>query len=281
MNYSLIAAEKWIAYMRFLPEHVQQAVRQNQTCVICGFNEENEITCIGVFSYAAINTREAELLYLYTREQHQGQGWAAGLLAYAEKMFTFAGITRLSCTLTGEMGLVNEVSEFLKAHSFVPQMANQHMYIYSFEQIAKCKRLMAYKSGTYKFHCEKEKLRLILLQDTQIPPEIRYIIEKETDVANSLFYIKNNKLMMAILIGLEQSQYHFIKTIYLNPDMKKKEIVVSMLSHMTEGMLVKDAEHDRVCFHINKDRYGEFCKNMFGEPQKDYLIQKYGKKISD
>ena len=279
MNYTLIETDELIAYMHFLPEYVQDAIRQKDTCVIGGFDEEGRITCIGVFSYALADKREAELLYLYTREQYQGQGWAAGLLEYAERMLSFAGITMLSCMLTGEIELVSELSEFLKAHSFVPRIVNWHMYCYSYEQVAACPRLVSYKDSTYSFHPEKEEIRRIVSLDTQIPLEIGYVIRKEADVDNSLFYVNNNQLMMAILMGTGQSKYHFVKAIYLNPFMKRKDIMMSMFAHMTQDMPVKDTQQDRICFYSNHDKYGQFCRKMFGEPQKDYWIQRYEKKL--
>lgn len=279
MNYSLIETEELTAYMHFLPEYVQQAIMQNQACVIGGFEQDGTMTCIGVFSYAAADRKEAELLYLYTREPFQGQGYAAGLLEYGEKVLAFAGITTLSCTLTGEIELVNEISEFLKSHSFTPQIVNWHMYVYSCEQIENCARLIPYKDSTYDFHCEKEEVRRILSQDTQLPLEVYYTIKKETDVDNSLFYVNKNQLMMAILMGTEQSQYHFIRGIYMNPHMTNKEAAFSMFAQMTKNMSVKDTKQDKICFYIDKGQYGRFCRSLFGEPQKDYWIQRYEKKL--
>lgn len=279
MDYSLIETEGLSAYLRFLPEYAQQAVMQNDACVIGGFDQENALICIGVFSYEMADRKEAELLCLYTREQWRGQGWAAGLLAYGEKMLQYAGIRSLICSLTGEIGYVNEMSEFLKAHSYEPQIVNWHMYVYSCRQIASSSRLLPFKNDTYQFHCDKEMVRRILAQDTEIPLDIYQMIKRETDVDNSLFYVNKNQLMMAILMGAEQSQYHFVKGIYLNPHMTKKEIAMSMLAQMTESMHVKDMEQDKICFHINKNQYGQFCRSLFGDPQKDYWIQRYVKQL--
>lgn len=275
MNYDLIETEGLSEYLQFLPEYVQQIVGQNNACVIGGFDQENTLICIGVFSYEMADRKEAELLYLYTREQWRGQGWAAGLLEYGEEMLQYAGIRSFICSLTGEIEYVSEMSEFLRAHSYEPQIVNWHMYVYSCKQVASSPRLLSFKNNTYYFQCDKDTVRRILAQDTEIPLEIYQMIKRDTDVDKSLFYVNKNQLMMAILVGTEQSQYHFVKGIYLNPHMVQKEIAMSMFAQMAESMQVKDMEQGRICFYINKKQYGQFCKSLFGEPQKDYWIQRY------
>lgn len=275
MNYRLLTADELSANLSFLDDEIKEKIDKHCGWLVIGQNDEKEIITVGAFVFDAVRKDTVELRYIYTKPEERENGWAMGMLYYAEKLFYNEGIRRFICCPTGMMDELMEFSGFLGMAGFEPVELDWHVYRYERGKLAGAKALQPYMEfdGKRFLKLSHSEIKYYLRSDdTKMPMRVRDNIMRDCDPDNSIFAVENGRIVAAVLARAENMAETNILNVYIYPAWNKKQQILAMLALLVKK-LPKSVNYLNLA--IDSENVRALYNYAFGNPDADYWVQCY------
>lgn len=280
MQYRLWTAAQLPERIDFFPETVMERIRRHSGWVIAGINEKEEMVTFGVFLLSEQEPDVLELAWLYTIPEEREEGYAMGLLYYAEALFFRQGIRRFRCMLEGTREEILDASTVLELAEFDPLEQDWHVYSYDRKKLLESKPLQPFRNlpGKYFHHLDRAEIRYFSKEKKDnFSFRLKNGLFWNCDTEKSLFAVEKGQIVAAVLILQEDQKHLDVLNLYIFPEWKKKQQILVMLAQALE-QLPECVSH--VNLAVDEERLRVLYEYMFGVPETDYWVQRYEKELS-
>ncbi len=281
MRYDVIDSLTCKEEFNYLPKPVRNEMKKSTSFLICGSTEAEDVACVGVFTVNEKKKENGNLLWIYTKEEYREQGIASGLLAHGEELLAQMGIKNLNCQITATMDLAEEMYEFLVSHGFEMELSNWHIYEYSRKKVeAALENVIPEKNRRTYQHIGSKELHYRLKEDASIPPRMKEIFLQEGEADKSIFLFQNNMLQAGIPAEREPNGDCSICALYIHKDeMENPARLLLILEQIIRESVLSNKKECSVYFCVDHVKYKKLYQKLFGDPEQDYWIQSYKRRI--
>lgn len=277
MEYIMLNKSQTEALADFLPEDIRRKLNDGNACVIGG--AKNEIlVCVGVFAFDEFSENNGECLYLYTNPDSRNQGYATGLILYAEDLFMKKGLRRMCFNLSAKGGTLEEWGAFLSELGYLPVDLDWQIFQYDFSAIEANPQVRRFTGDEFSFHnLDRRQIAFMINEDSTLPRKIKDIIRREADWDRSLFYPVQGHLAAGVMIRDNGEEDLSIHALYISSHLKNRSILLVMLARAVENLKTGKNYKAKVYFYIEKKDQAEAYEKLFGLPRESYRVRRFEK----
>ncbi len=277
MEYIMLNKSQTEELSDFLPEDIKKKLKDGNACVIGGARNEL-LVCIGVFAFDEFSENNGECLYIYTNPDSRNQGYAAGLILYAEDLFMQKGLRRMCFNLTAQEETLDEWSRFLSELGYLSVDLDWQIFQYDLTAIEKNPLVERFTGREFSFHnLDRRQISYMIHEDKNLPGKIKDIIRTEADWDKSLFYPVQGHLAAGVIIRDNGEDDLSIHALYISSHLKNRSILLVMLARAVDILGSTKNYRAKVYFYVEKKNQAEAYEKLFGPPRESYQVRRLEK----
>ncbi len=263
------------------PEEVNQAAENGGFAIIA--REKEIVTGIAIVIMDETLENVAKLSYLYVLEGYRGSHIGQELLREVEGYLKKLDIEKLRCDYTGIMRDVVGLSQFMEKAGFEPVILNWHILEYDADALIqghKLEKLDTSIVGNRIKHLTTEDAAYLCNKDKDIPAYIKTLIRENADLKKSVFCIQKEQIQECVLVSRTENGEMSLLEIYVNPRGKQQVILLYMLADVLSREHLEKLHIQKVFVHVVDNRCYQLYLGLFGNPMRDFRVQRYEKQIT-
>ena len=277
MEYMMLDQLQTAQIADFLPRDIKEKLETENACVIGGIQREILVS-LGVFAFDEFSENNGECLYLYTNPDCRNNGYASGLVLYAEELFAQKGLRRMCFNLTAPGDKQEEWSKFLSELGYLPVDLDWQIFQYDFQSVEKNPNIVRFSGNEFAFHSlDRRQISHMIHEDQSMPRKIKDVIRKEADWEKSLFYPVQGHLAAGVMIRDNGENDLSIHALYISSHLKNRSILLVMLARAVNTLKSAKSADAKVYFYVEQKRQAEAYEKLFGKPRESYLVRRLEK----